>query len=487
MASHVQSLGSTLRLSRFNLYVDDFPSAGSTLVYNSLTGAFLEIPTTTRVELERLDRGEVTTDEVEVDPEWLDDDAQFLVESYDDDERAFDEWYEGMRSRPDTLDCIVSVTFACNLDCSYCCQADVMDGKTMTAATGQATASWLASRAVEIGAKTLHITFVGGEPLLQKGRIEEIVGTLRTTLGFYGIELQFTLITNGVFLTRKLVEKWLPLGLRGAQVTLDGDETTHSITRRSKKNAPDSYPTIFRNVVECASLIKINVNGNYQPETIGGFPGLIAKLRAAGLPKGTSVHFSPALTALGAPTDSAAGSCTMGAAHPEWMLGLRDQIVKAGFKAGDGLAIGPCAFHLKHSFAVDPLGNIYKCPGFLGKPEWAIGKVSTGLTSAYDRIVESRPHRACGSCSHRPDCAGGCIAAEWVAKGKEEGINCEHEFYERAGDDLLKRKYAFLVAAQDGSDPFDLIPAVEVAALDHPDSHAGRGGHRSSALRVLAS
>jgi len=467
-----------VRLSRFNQYISDFPTAGSTLVYNTLTGAFLEIDDDTRHDLERLDRGEVSLDDIYHEPAWFDEDAQFLVTSHDVDERGFSEWYESMRSHTDVMQALVSVTFACNLDCSYCCQSDVMDGKTMTPASGQATAAFLAGRAIEIGARRLDVTFVGGEPLLQQKRIEDMVHAMRGLLEPHGIALKFSLITNGVFMTRELVTRWLELGLYAAQVTLDGDDTTHAITRRSKKNAPDSYPTIFKNVVECSGLISIIVNGNYQPDTISGFPGLIAKLRDAGLGPGTRMHFSPALNALGAPSDSAAGSCTMGGANPEWMLGLRDRVVRAGFDAGDPVSIGPCAFHLRHFLAVDPFGNIYKCPGFLGKEEWAIGHVATGLTSAYDRVVESRPHeKNCGSCAHRPDCAGGCVAAAWIEAGRVEGVNCEITFFEKHRNELIQRKYALAVAAN----PAEAVGMFPVNHFEIPRAV----GRRSSALKVL--
>jgi uncharacterized protein len=478
-----------VRLSRFNLYVDDFPSAGSTLVYNSLTGAFLELDGDTRAELERLDRGECTVDEldIEIDPDWLDPDAQFLVESHDVDERVFAEWYERMRSSTAQMSVVISVTFACNLDCTYCCQADVLDGSTMKHATAEETAGWLAARAIEVGTSVLDLSIMGGEPLLQKPRIETIVRTLLGLLAPHGIRLQFSLITNGVFLTRELVQAWKPLGLVGAQVTLDGDESTHSITRRSKKRGEDSYHTIFRNIIDCSDLIGIVVNGNYQPDTISGFPELISKLRDAGLRSGSRLRFSPAITALGAPPESAVGSCTMGGANPEWMLGLRDKITQSGFNPGEQYSMGPCGFHMRHTYAIDPAGHIYKCPGFIGKPEWAIGHVTSGLTSRYEHFVDSRPHqKSCGSCSHRPDCAGGCVAVEWVAKGREEGVNCEGEYFDRMGNELLKRKYASAIAAVDGSDPFELVPAVEMTALERPGTKPASVGRRSSALRVLA-
>ena len=43
------------------------------------------------------------------------------------------------------------------------------------------------------------------------------------------------LLHLGYFLTPEMVTRLLPFGLDGAQVTLDGDHTTHSLTRVSKR------------------------------------------------------------------------------------------------------------------------------------------------------------------------------------------------------------------------------------------------------------
>ncbi len=363
------------------------------------------------------------------------------MESRAAEERHYREWYEHNRSSTDRLSAIVSTTFACNLDCTYCCQSDVLDGTTIKPEVALATAEWFAHRALEIGARELHIDFVGGEPLLHPQRIDLIVERLREILG-ERVRLTFGLITNGMFMTRELVERWKPLGLTWAQVTLDGDETTHSHTRRSKKKGEDSFALIFANVVAAAPLIKVTVSGNYQTDTVSGFVPLLGKLRDAGFPQDGRVHFSPALAALGAPSDAASGACTWSGSSPELMIALSDEVRRHGFDPGDLGVVGPCGFHQRHYYAVDPQGHIYKCPGFLGKPEWAIGHVQTGLGPRYERLANINPQRLCGSCAHRPECGGGCVAAAWIAAGRVEGVNCEIGYYERHRDDIVKRKYA---------------------------------------------
>lgn len=466
-----------MRTSRFNVLVADHPAPGETLIYNSFTGAFVVVDAATCATLAKLDAGTSleADDQARIDPMFLDPDVGIVVESREAEDRAFDGWFDGFRRASETLSVIVSTTFACNLDCTYCCQADVLDGRTITPETAAQTAAWLAARAQAIGAKTIDLAFVGGEPLLHPQRIEAIVREVRRLAGD-GVTVIFRLITNGVFLTPALVERWAPLGLVSAQVTLDGDETTHAMTRRSKKRGEDSFATIFANVVAAARMIKIVVNGNYQADTAHGFVPLLAKLRAAGLPEGSSVYFAPALASLGAPIGSGSGACTWSGSSPELMVAFTDEILGNGFDPGlRGMyTIGPCAFHQDHSFAIDPDGHVYKCPGFLGKAEWAIGHVSTGLTERYDRLVAARAEKeACGSCAHRPSCGGGCIAAEWTRSGREDGVNCEIGFFESQKDPLVKRMYAL-----------ETSPTTAEALTRFPRVETNKPA-RSTRLRVL--
>lgn len=468
-----------MRLSAFNVYVADQPERGMTLVYNSFTGAFAALDDAVLAVLRKADRGEElpAAERALVGAELLDEELGVVVDSREAEERAYREWFARKYAEADLLRVVVSTTFACNLDCTYCCQADVLDGKTMAPLVGAQVAAWLAQRALDVGTKRVELVFVGGEPLLQPGRIEQIVGDIRRLVGASGIDVRFGLLTNGVLLERDLVARWKPLGLAWAQVTLDGDETTHSLTRRSRRRGEDTFAASFRNVVAAAELIEISINGNYQPATAHGFPALVGKLAAAGLPPGSRVRFTPALTALGAPSDAASGSCTMGGSAPELMIPLADAVLGAGFDPGDLYKVGPCGFHDRHQFAVDPDGNVYKCPGFLGHPEWAVGHVASGLTPRYERLLGLDPQRQCGPCPHKPDCAGGCLAAEWLKTGQAAGVNCEYEFFARQKEAALPRMYA-LATAETRAEALARFPA--------PGTQLPASPVRPAALRVLA-
>ena len=474
-----------MKLSAFNVFVDGFPDPDSTLVYNTFSGGFVSLDAETLAVLKKADAGgELDSAERElIDPDFFDDSVGILVESRAAEERAYRDHLKAWKGSTKRLDCIVSTTLACNLDCTYCCQADVLNGKTMSAATGAATAEWLAQRVLEIGAGVVDLAFIGGEPLLHPGRIRQIVEGVRAGTAGAGVEVRFMLITNGVLMTRALVEELVPLGLYRAKVTLDGDETTHSLTRRSKKKGDDSYATVFKNVVEASRLIHVYLNGNYTEDTVGGFVPLLEKLVEAGFKPGSLIHFSPALQGLGAPPEAGLGGCNYSSSHPEWLLPLADAVRRAGFEPVDDTNIGPCAFHRSHSYSIDPEGHIYKCPGFLGKPEWAVGRVESGLTDRYARQVAVNPQRGCGSCAHRPECAGGCVAAEWINAGRMEGVNCEIGFYETYQAEFIKRKY-LLATSDTVEEALSRFPATPVT-LPHPRDTLRRHTGQVS-LRVLA-
>jgi uncharacterized protein len=474
-----------VRLSAFNVYIPDYPEADQTLIYNTFSGGFVAIETSTLAVLKKADAGAEldASEQAFVDPEFFDDSVGILTETRAAEEKAWRAYHEGWRSST-RMDVIVSTTLACNFDCTYCCQSDVLDGHVMSEATAARTAEWIAARALEIGSDQVGVAFIGGEPLLQPKRVEQIVREIRRRLSDTTVAFRFDLITNGYFLTPELVERWKPLGLHTAKITLDGDATTHSRTRRSKKKGEDTFQRVFENAVAASHLINVYLTGNYQLDTVHGFIPLIQQLRDAGFKPGSQIKFSPAVAALGAPTDAASGACNWGGSSPEYMVAFTDEARRAGFDPTDLTAVGPCALHRRHSYNVDPEGHIYKCPAFLGKPEWSVGHVSRGLSERYARLASVNPQRLCGSCAHRPSCAGGCVATAWLEAGRSEGVSCEIEFFQsQALEDQLKRKYA-LATHDSVEEALALFPRFAVDPVPASELVSRRG--KSLSLRVLA-
>lgn len=470
-----------MRLSRFNLYVEGYPEFGSTLVHNTLSGAYAVLDDETIAALRKLDAGE-ELDERERglarDPDLLDPDVAVVVESIEAEEAEFLEWFERKRRKTSKLDVLVSVNLACNFDCPYCCQAGILDGTTMTPEMADHTADWIAARAIAVGVEGVHIAFCGGEPLLHPERIKRVARRVREQIAPHGLELSFGLITNAYFLTDQMVSDLQPFGLSWAQITLDGDESTHKLTRVSKKGE-DTFARIFGHAIAASRRIRVSINGNYTEKTRHGFVPLLDRLAEAELPPGTKISFTPALEGLTSIDWNGGGMCTWSDADTSMHIAMQDEIMRRGWNTSALAAVGPCEFHDHHSFAIDPDGTIYKCPGFMGKPSWGIGHVERGLDSEpYDNMIRATPQAGCNGCAHRPNCGGGCLAIEWLKNGEATGVNCEKPFFERVKEETVVRQ--FLLATCD---------TVEEAVAAFPSPRRDQTGHsrarRSPALRVM--
>lgn len=467
-----------MRLSAFNLYVQDFPDPDQVLIHNTFSGAYVVVHRHTLEALRQADDGH---DQDELDADDLaacsDPDVGIVVDSLEREQREYHDWFEAQRARR-ALHAIVAVNLACNFECSYCCQAEVMDGSVMNADIVARTADWLAGRAAAVDADSIHVTFVGGEPLLHPDRIESMAARIRARIDARGVALTLGLITNGYYLTDELVRALVPHGLTVAQVTLDGDQSTHRLSRVSKKGE-DTFQRIFDHVIAASRHIRISINGNYQEHTISGFGPLIDELARAGLPRTSSINLSPALHILDAPDGS--GACRSGGASHGYQVALHDRIASHGYATARLDAVGPCGFHDRHMFAIDPRGNVFKCPGFLGHPEWRIGHVSSGLTERYQEMLRWNSDASCGGCAHRPNCGGGCVADAALRTGALD-VSCESEHLDAIAPHALVRDY-LLATSDDRARAVSEFPAPAVA-LPRP---AGRPatGVRCKDLRVL--
>lgn len=479
--AHVVQCPSGMYSSAFNLYVQDYPAAGETLVHNTFSGAYVIVDERQSAILRAAERGTriAANDLMLLDIDgWRHPDIGVLVEDRRYEAHAYRTWFDEQRSQG-ALHAIISVNLACNFECPYCLQADVMNGSVMKSDVLEHTADWLARRAIATDAKHARLTFVGGEPLLHPKRIEALAARVTEQIAPHGIALKLGLITNGYFLTESMVADLVAHGLDVAQVTLDGDETTHHLSRVAK-SGENTFQRIFDNIVAASRHIRIAINGNYQAHTISGFAPLVDKLASANMPPATLLHFTPALETLSASTSSVGGTCSWSDANHEHRVALYDRIVESGFSTGSLNSVGPCGFHKYDVFAIDPHGNVFKCPGFLGHPEWRIGHVSTGLTERYQQFIGWNTTSTCGDCGHRPNCAGGCVADEIIRTG-EMTPKCELPYLDSMRQHALPREYLLAVNV-DRTAAIAQFPSPPDAL---PSSAPPRRGVRPAALRIL--
>ena len=87
------------------------------------------------------------------------------------------------------------------------------------------------------------------------------------------------IITNGLLLTREMVERLNPLGLNGIKITLDGDREAHNQSR-PLRGGQGTFDKIIANVRAVADLTQIAVGGNFEMETADSYPALLDFLAA---------------------------------------------------------------------------------------------------------------------------------------------------------------------------------------------------------------
>jgi uncharacterized protein len=274
-------------------------------------------------------------------------------------------------------------------------------------------------------------------------------------------------VTNGLLLTREIVDRLNPFGLRGVKITLDGDRDAHN-RMRPLRGGQGTFDRIIRNIRDIAGHTRIGIGGNFDAETVDSYPALLDFLREQEFADQISrVHFKPVIRApqpaqpkglikltpvdahnkpLGGTCMTAAGGGSQTGASlggticdtcqfaDEKMAFLRDETTKRGFDTSDGVHMGPCELHQRHAYTIGPEGSLYTCPGFTGDPALSVGHIDgrreAPREAAAARFDALAPWKKCGDCSFIPVCGGGCSVAAHTELGDMNTPSCHKASFE---------------------------------------------------------
>ena len=149
----------------------------------------------------------------------------------------------------------------------------------MTASVVRSVKRYLTLRAPDLDALT--ISWFGGEPLLARATIEDILEHARSLVQAHP-RLRFTsdITTNGYMLSRPVFAKLLELGVRQYQISLDGPRAWHDKYRRLK-NGRGTFDRIWANLLATKEvegrfkiLVRVHINKDNQadlPEFIDAY------------------------------------------------------------------------------------------------------------------------------------------------------------------------------------------------------------------------
>ena len=130
---------------------------------------------------------------------------------------------------------VMNLTNQCNLSCQYCYEfgADKLatpEGKPkfMDLPTAKASVDFLLTQAE--GRKAVHITFFGGETLMNFPLLKQVVTYATEKAGEKGCRVDFSLTTNATLLTPTIID-FLSENQIGVTVSMDGPKEMHDQLR----------------------------------------------------------------------------------------------------------------------------------------------------------------------------------------------------------------------------------------------------------------
>ena len=331
---------------------------------------------------------------------------------------------------------VMNLTNQCNLSCQYCYEfgedkVATPEGKKkfMDMETAQASVDYLFAQSP--GRRAVHITFFGGETLMNFPLLKQVVDYAKKKAAEAARAIDFSLTTNATLLTPAIIE-YLSANEIGVTVSIDGDKAAQD-KFRVFSNGKGSYDIIeprvralikdhkTRPIVARVTMTSqaMDVLGTYRhlKNDLGfheiGFapvttspnrlysidnPGLDSVLKQFGILANEYL-------------DHALRGQHHGFSNVSDTLAELHQGVNKSHPCGAGLGL----------VGVGPSGDIAPCHRFVDSDEHALGHVSTGIDKAKQNDFLSRGHiqtkTDCRTCFARPVCAGGCHHEAFVRYG----------------------------------------------------------------------
>ena len=364
---------------------------------------------------------------------------------------------------------VLNLTNQCNLSCQYCYEfgedrVATPEGKPkfMDFETARASVDFLLAQSA--GRRTIHITFFGGETLMNFPLLEQVVVYANERAAEQGRSIDYSLTTNATLLTPEIIA-FLSANRIGVTVSMDGPKEMHD-QLRVFANGRGSYDIIEPRV---RALI---AGHRTRPITArvtltSGVTDVLRIYRHLKHDLGFhEIGFAPVTTSPN----------RLYAINERGMDGVLEQFQALageylefalrgelhGFSnVSDTLAelcqgvnkSHPCGAALG-LVGVGPSGDIAPCHRFVDSDTHALGHISTGVDRAKQTDFLKRGHidskYDCHTCWARPLCAGGCHHEAWVHYGDTGHPNVHYCDWIRQWTDTCLRIYGTLSVQNPG-------------------------------------
>jgi len=282
------------------------------------------------------------------------------------------------------LELILLATERCNFRCTYCYEQ--FDHGRMEPAVVEGVKRLLSARSGELD--VLRLAWFGGEPLLARGVIRDVMGHARALCRSHP-QLQFysDMATNGWLLTRGVFDELVDLGVATFQVTFDGPREWHD-RRRLRIDGKGSFHRIWANLQsihqsdrEALIQVRVHVDG----ENYTDIPRFLEHFETEFGRDNRFILFIRPVSRLGGcgddqldflDTDSDAGP----------IADLRRKADRCGLSQIGDEQLSPICYAAKaNTLVIRADGRVNKCTVALERPENQVGRIDARGKLALDQ------------------------------------------------------------------------------------------------------
>ncbi len=397
-----------MKASKYNfLYETD--SKDNWVLYNSRTGALSVIESDYYDSLVNLEKQNIP---ISNDKHLKDLKAcGYIIDDYVDELDLIRHRMNQYKYTTAQLSLTIAPTMQCNFGCIYCFEKNNSRNLNMTSEVSEKIISLVKTKAAEL--TYLHITWFGGEPLLDIDTLYSMSKEFIKICKENNIQYHSRVITNGYFLTEEVAKKLVECQIEMVQVTLDGPKDIHD-SRRPLIGGQGTFDKVVKNVIQCADIVPIAIRINTDKENYSRIYEIIDILKKANVVD----KIIPYLGLVEASNDGYENSkCMSVETYSKFNLDFleRNQL--------DIMNIYPepkgsyCGADSMNNYVIDPKGYLYKCWSDIGILERSIGSIMDEQYKGNSKLCyeylffDATQDEKCKDCKYLPFCMGGCASS----------------------------------------------------------------------------
>ncbi|MBP1631464.1 MAG: arylsulfatase regulator [Bacteroidetes bacterium] len=380
-------------------------------LYNTLSNALIEIDISQKSLFESLiKKGQNIDKETINDDEFYDLllDKRFIVANNSDEFLLYKSIISNYRNI-NNLNITIAPTMDCNYSCHYCFEKN--EKKYISSEVIDSIVQYIK---FHNDVNVLDVTWFGGEPLMAIDKMKEFYQKMKLN---FNKEYKSNIITNGFFITPKILKDLDSIGIQSIQITLDGNKSTHNKIKFTQ-NCSDTFSKTIENIDLISKItpnIHISIRVNIDKKNSTEYADLYGFISERYKEK-TNIGMSPAFV-----FDTSGlhdcDDCFSRKQSAKYVLDLYNtNNIHSHYIKYPEPYFHECSIRNKNVIAVDPEGFVYKCWEIIGKKEFAFAKLVNGKFEemnfeTYNRFMygaDPIDDEKCRQCSYLPICMGGC-------------------------------------------------------------------------------